>query len=720
MRQPAQSRYYEDDRYSKLLLHRPASRSAHSSIDGPLALIQVVAARQRIRIIISTYIQTGGTQYHISSLSSADMFSPASKWPRPVRIAQTGSPASPSVILFSGPAQRGFERVHDDTFPQNVQLLKDMARTKTNYEWSIGYRLDHTLAEFEAQESQATPKHPSTIPSTNGASVDPTHTKRPKRLSLAFPEIGNPTANGRTRKKAEPSSRNKKVHRNLHLLKNTLIAIGPIAKKPRGRSKKSLANDAASTAADAAASATPTEGSAPVETAPPATQTSIASLPAANGVADQMQAPTETPKRKAGRPKKSVAASPARTAPSQPEFPAAAEAESSLNSNAKRAVPNLTLLPSHRRPKKTTRATKASKARASAAAAAEPVAASQMAEAAASGAAPMQKFHGCHKGCQAAAAAATEDQVMEDATATQEREAVPSSSAPSIPVATQEEEVAAPPASGKRAAAKPRATKAAAAKDAKAAKTAEAATAAEDRSRCDPSASGKSAANLALRKLPLPRLRKQPPPLRAAASSAEDQATQGATSTQPDEAVPKTLPRCSRSSSRGDAAPAASDPNHEKENCSVWLGGSQAILDLLSMIRNKSRKRKQEKESTKVLHQWLSQQFGVPQHDLTASQDSVTTSKDSAFAASEDAPQTAGAAPVSTQESAKEQRRAKKGEAAAAAASAEKESQLPPPSGVEATPNTTTPAGQSPEKRSLPRLHEVLARKQRLPKSAAT
>ncbi|GAC94964.1 hypothetical protein PHSY_002537 [Pseudozyma hubeiensis SY62] len=43
---------------------------------------------------------------------------------------RAGHVSSPSVILFSGPDDRGFERVHDDSFPQDLALLKSMARSK--------------------------------------------------------------------------------------------------------------------------------------------------------------------------------------------------------------------------------------------------------------------------------------------------------------------------------------------------------------------------------------------------------------------------------------------------------------------------------------------------------------------------------------------------------------------------------------------------------------
>lgn len=70
-------------------------------------------------------------------------------------------------------------------------------------------------------------------------------------------------------------------------------------------------------------------------------------------------------------------------------------------------------------------------------------------------------------------------------------------------------------------------------------------------------------------------------------------------------------------------------PDHEKEVCPVWQGGSQAILDLLAMMRHKGSKSKKEKESSKILYHWLAEQFGAGQGDAAPpGQDSTKASQE--------------------------------------------------------------------------------------------
>ena len=533
--------------------------------------------------------------------------------------------------------------------------------------------------------------------------------------------------------------------------------VGPAAKKPRGRPKKVLVSQDVPTAptvselpidavvpAAPAAEAAAAQVSAPVEARPAKSQTSAAPPAVANGVATQEQTVTETPKRgRVGRPKKVV---PAPAAPSVvPE---------SSPSQAEPVVPAAAPKPRGRPSKKALAEAEATPAEVPSASAAPENAPTQPEPAASKPRGRPPK--------KALAAAQTTPAVAADAlsevpTASEATEIAPSQPEPAAPAAASKprgrppkkalanvestpavateasSEHLAPPA--KKAARVSRATKASQAAAALVEPTSAveatapvvespSAPAAEQladqvmedvnhtqASEAAPTSSAPSATNMS-----------QEGKASEAAEAAEGgEATKAATGKRTAAAKPRATKaataRASKAAVDADKCVVCGEtPNHEKENCRVWLGGSQAILDLLGMIRNKSRKSKQEKESTKILHQWLSQQFGAPQADLLHSQDSVLSSKDSAPAASIESNLAAVAPPAATQDSATdhaepepavttkkptkaqlaaEKRQAKKD----AAAAAETAAQLPPPSGVEASvAQTADPVPDSSQK----------------------
>lgn len=169
-------------------------------------------------------------------------------------------------------------------------------------------------------------------------------------------------------------------------------------------------------------------------------------------------------------------------------------------------------------------------------------------------------------------------------------------------------------------------------------------------------------------------------------------------------------------------------PDHQKEECPIYKGDSQAILDLMAMIRQKDKKTKKDREARTLLQSWLSEKFGVNHDGPSASQDTTQASQATAIPSTPQPPvdtrarstqtsEVSEATPESTQIStgeagskstaaaeqaarpltAAQKRQAAKKDALTKAAS---EAQLPPPSGVEASPRKTreaaTPA--SPEK----------------------
>ena len=169
-------------------------------------------------------------------------------------------------------------------------------------------------------------------------------------------------------------------------------------------------------------------------------------------------------------------------------------------------------------------------------------------------------------------------------------------------------------------------------------------------------------------------------------------------------------------------------PDHQKEECPIYKGDSQAILESLAIIRKKGKKTKKEKEASTLLYSWLSEKFGVNHDDTSFSQDTTQASQASAISSTPQPPVDTSALLTQTSEvseatsestqaptgeagsnltapdtqaarplTAAQKRQAAKKNASAKAAS---EAQLPPPSGVEASPRApkeaTTPA--SPEK----------------------
>lgn len=103
---------------------------------------------------------------------------------------------------------------------------------------------------------------------------------------------------------------------------------------------------------------------------------------------------------------------------------------------------------------------------------------------------------------------------------------------------------------------------------------------------------------------------------------------------------PASKPRASNAETKSTAVPVAADtciacgatPAHESQDCPIWQGGSQTILDLLALIRNRKPKSQKDKELSRVLTDWLAKQFGAPTIDFSQSQDITKNSQQSSVA----------------------------------------------------------------------------------------
>nr|CDI53030.1 uncharacterized protein BN887_00388 [Melanopsichium pennsylvanicum 4] len=183
-------------------------------------------------------------------------------------------------------------------------------------------------------------------------------------------------------------------------------------------------------------------------------------------------------------------------------------------------------------------------------------------------------------------------------------------------------------------------------------------------------------------------------------------------------------------------------PDHAKENCRVWQGGSQAIIDLLGMIRKKARKTKKDKDSMRILQDWLGEQFSAGKDGEVAGADAGEIGKSTQEDSSQIVPDSNQGSTKSTQEmtqntepegsvraktsakpkaptAAQKRAAAAAGKADAtspatvAAALPSVEPELPPPSGTEAA--ATTISSLSPVKTRATRKAAAISAKKSLP-----
>ncbi|CDW94846.1 hypothetical protein [Sporisorium scitamineum] len=727
---------------------------------------------QKLKVLVTSSSQEAVTQQPGPTTNFAAAPAPIQPL-QPAIPDESTPPVAPELPHVNGHSAAKRKRT-DDSPPPSASLSapktpaspaapvakKHRGRPKTSIASAPNAPAVSDAAVAESQSLQASASVASETPVPVQIAPTPTPASQPAE-NVAASQVQVPEATprrGRQRKSAAPTP--------LSTTQDALVdqARPPVATQKRGRPKKS---DAASTSQIVASTAQAEESSSSRGTTATASEAELAKQAAdaqphetpassqtetAAGIATKAAKSPATPKPRASRAKKAVEVAEAATENPSETTPQEATTTSS--------VPEVTAPPAKegRAPKAAAATTSspsvsvpASQSDAIAApdveAAAVPVASTATAPDAAlsvpaAATVPVKKKFGRPtKTAKAAAEAAAAAAAAEKSRLSQtEITAAPANEAQTAPIALAEAQtetltnVPAPPAkkvSCPRKSAKTSApVKAAGAAVAPAAEsvptTQEAAAHAEAaESDKDPASTTASAVAANGTEQPVPGSSGSSLP-----EAAQEEAAAAVTPAASKRSTTAAKPRASKANGSAAAAKAAvaldacmvcgATPSHDDEQCPIWQGGSQAILDLLAMIRSKKSKNKNDKEVVKILYAWLSKQFGAPSVDFTASQDSIKSTQQSpdapgatqsavpdansvAIQADAGPASAGGSVDPKAAAAAKKKTRPKAAAAKSAAASkgvlarATPEPQFPPPSGVEGTPTAaeTAPAPPS-------------------------